>query len=104
MKTYLSISIVGLLLLMASSGCVGSPIQDQASPLPVGSTEERANAYAQNLRTLNPSMTKAEAERQSAALAAGEDARAEAEWRQRQKADAKQQKFLKDLDTVTAKD
>jgi hypothetical protein len=49
------------------------------------------------MRSNNPSLSDKEARSLAASAIAGEDARAEIEWREKEKARAKQEKFEKDL-------
>jgi hypothetical protein len=80
------------------SGCTHPPAQSVAAPLPANDAETRAQQRARDLRTMNPSLTESQALSQAVSEIAGEDARAEAEFREKQKAGAQQEKFRKDLD------
>jgi hypothetical protein len=88
------ISVTGLL---GSSGCINSPEQHASAPLSTGTTEARIEERARYIRSNNPSLSDKDARSLAASAIAGEDARAEIEWREKEKARAKQEKFEKDL-------
>ncbi len=94
-------NIVVCVFVFGLCGCVDSTIHHGESPLPIGSSEQRARAHAADARVLNPALTKSEAAGQASAITAGQEAKAEAEWRQKKKADADHEKFIKDLDAVS---
>ena len=88
------ISVIGLL---GSSGCINSQEQHTSAPLPTGTTEARIEERARYMRSSNPSLSDKDARSLAAAAIAGEDARAEIEWRKKQKTQESQEKFEKDL-------
>jgi hypothetical protein len=79
------------------AGCVDSARQYTAAPLPTATTETRIESRAREIRRLDPSLTADQARSQASAAIAGEDARAEAEWREKQTASDVQEKLEKDL-------
>ena len=82
------------------SACAENTLQHREAPLPAYSPQARAEAYAKDMRTLDPSLSKKQASSLAAAQVAGEDARAEAEWRRKQKAAADREQFEKDLNAA----
>ena len=92
------ILLAALVASLMFCACVDSPVQERAAPLPAVSTEVRVRERASMLRALYPNLTPEEARERAAHEISLADAKAEAEWRKKQKEKAQKEKFIKELD------